>query len=316
MADETFRSSGEPPGAHCAVHPEQAASTICARCGNFMCDTCSEGRTQQSCPGCRVLTGVGSFPFDRESYSLDGVISYAWEHFKREWLMLSLSALVMMVVATGASFATQLLQVGGMAVDPIFGMILALVGQFISAVVQLLLSGGLALIVWDVFRNRTIDIARLFSQFQRLGTYTIAVVLTALVGIAAVLPMAIAAFVGMTLASSTSMEVGITVGVVLGLVAAVPAIWLGLPLVLFVFELAVAGESSPVQALKNAFQMAHGQRLSMLLFLLVYAVILVIGFFACCIGIVPATGLGQLLLLGLYLSLRNGSGLAPLQANS
>lgn len=46
----------EPVGGRCATHPDRAASTTCARCGNFMCTDCLQGSAQH-CPPCLARTG-------------------------------------------------------------------------------------------------------------------------------------------------------------------------------------------------------------------------------------------------------------------
>jgi len=94
---------------------------------------------------------------------------------------------------------------------------------------------------------------------------------------------------------------------VAGLLTFIPAIYFGLPLYLLQPELTLNEDVSPMQALRNCYTLARGERLSLFgVGLLVMALVLV-GLLACCVGIFPALGLGQLLLAGLYLALRNGS---------
>ena len=66
-----------PPGAACAVHPDQEAVAICWRCGNYACRTCVVPRTGV-CQDCQERDPVAAFPLDRDSWTLDNVFGHAW----------------------------------------------------------------------------------------------------------------------------------------------------------------------------------------------------------------------------------------------
>src|SRR5687768_7322082 len=105
-------------GARCAVHVDQSASGICARCGNFMCDTCSNNGQYEQCTACRALTGdIAGFPYNRENFTVEGIFGVAWDAFKREWPMLSAAVLVQIMVSFGISFVFGLVSNGLGLVD-------------------------------------------------------------------------------------------------------------------------------------------------------------------------------------------------------
>lgn len=306
-----FESTGGQSGATCAVHPVRSAQSICARCGNFMCTECTDNGTHEACPSCRALTGdLPGFHWNRETFTLDGLMGFSWEHFKREWVMLSLAALVFFVVLFGFGFVGNILQVVGNAIHEAVGAGFAVIGQFLQSIVQATLTGGFVVLVYGVMRGESADIGKLFSQFSKLGTY--AVVTLIYFGLVLIPVGALAAVVGVIWYAAGE-EVGLVAAIVAGLLAIVPLIWLAMPFVLTNMEIALGGETSGSQVVKNAFALANGKRLWMFLFSLVVGLIATGGALACCVGILPAIGLGQILTTALYLALRNGSGLPPLR---
>ncbi len=294
--------------AQCAIHVDQQARSICARCGNFMCDTCTEGATYEACPTCRAVTGADAFPYDRSNYDLSGVLSFAWGHFKREWLMLSVAMLIFFVALVGIGLVSSILQGIGQAIDPGVGIALAVPGQVIQTVVQWVLTAGLGLVFWEVFRGRSVDVGQLFKPFARFGTFVVAMLLYVGLVLAVLtvvgVPAGIAWFIG-------GEEAALIVGVIAGVLMLIPLIWVGLPLMYLPYEVAIGGETSALQAVKNTLHIAQGNRLSILGYTFVSGAITMLGVFACCVGIVPAMALGQMVTFGLYLALRNGSGLPP-----
>jgi len=92
-----------------------------------------------------------------------------------------------------------------------------------------------------------------------------------------------------------------------GVLTFIPALYFGIPLYLMQAELTFNEDVSPTQALRNCYTLAHGERLSIFGVSLLVGLLVFGGMLACCVGILPALALGQLLLGGLYLALRNGS---------
>jgi hypothetical protein len=99
----------------------------------------------------------------------------------------------------------------------------------------------------------------------------------------------------------------VLVAVVLGVVAVVALIYFGLPVYLLTAEIAYSDEPSPMQLLKNCYTLADGERWSIFGVGLVAGLVIIAGVLACCVGVFPALAMAQLLITGLYLSLRNGA---------
>ncbi len=308
-------------GARCAIHPTLGATGTCERCGNFMCEICSQRGSQKFCPTCRQRTGDAVFPLRRDTWSISALWDYCFEAFKRDWLMLSVAMLVGVSVTTVANFAGNIAGVVMQATDSfvIIGALL-LISVFVQVVVQGVMGLGMMRVAFDVLEGGGVDIGRLFSQWTKAGRY---VVTMFLVFVVLVLPLMllffVLAFIGM-MAGGVSMAdiasgsifgsnetVGLVAFVGASLVTFVPAIYFVIPLYLLQAELAFNDDVTPVQALRNCYALARGQRLSIVGVLLIAGLVGLVGLLACCVGILPAYGLIQLLVGGLYLALRNGS---------
>jgi hypothetical protein len=93
MTDEPSHQPPEPSPspASCAIHPNLPALASCTRCDKRLCASCSDGRSRPTCLDCRALAHrSGPFPYSRDDWSLDGLISVAWARYKQHWLLLSL----------------------------------------------------------------------------------------------------------------------------------------------------------------------------------------------------------------------------------
>ena len=172
-----------------------------------------------------------------------------------------------------------------------------------------------------MLNGKKADVGRILTQLPKLGRYILQVILIQLM---VVLPMVlyifglIAVAAVLTGLSFTDIEhwgrafrgTGVAV-LALGILAMVPVIlYVALPLMFANMEL-VYGDSGPVESLRRAFVIGRGHRFSVLGFGFIAFVVIFVGLLACCVGILPAMGLAYLVLCGLYLALRNGSGLPP-----
>ncbi|PTL80720.1 hypothetical protein DAT35_25540 [Vitiosangium sp. GDMCC 1.1324] len=307
-------------GAPCALHPTQVATGTCERCGNFMCDVCGEQGRQILCPSCRERLGV--FPLRRDTWSFSSLWDYCYELFKRDWLMLSVAVLVAMGVSMTINALGNLAGPLLKREDSLVPIII--VGVF-TAVMQMVVQGvmgmGMLRVVFDVLEGKRVDVGRLFSQVDKAGRYVAAMLIAlVVVGLPLLLLFALLTFVGLVsvgLPASGIFESGISgleaaptlVGVfsAAGLVTFAAACYFALPLYLLQSELTYNEDVTPVQALRNCYELARGERLSLLGVTLVGALLALVGVFACCVGVLPAVAMGQLLVGGLYLALRNGS---------
>ncbi len=89
-----------------------------------------------------------------------------------------------------------------------------------------------------------------------------------------------------------------------------PLIYVTLPITFIPMEI-VYGNAGAWESIRRSFSLANGFRLSLFGYGFIGVLILMVGMMACCVCILPALALFQLLLGALYLSVRNGSGLPP-----
>lgn len=326
-------SPGAPSAAQCALHPDQSATEVCARCGNFMCAECSGSGQEPQCPSCRELTSTGEFPFTRGDFSFSQLFDYAFETFKRDWLMICLAVVVVFAVsllATGISNVINqiILAVLGLQVDSAnptgnltafaasTGLSLTL-GSAINMVVQGFVVMGLYRVLIDALEGRKVDLSRLFTQARKLGRYIVLNLILMTVTYLPVLAVfglvAGGALVGSGVSPSDldtdTMRELLGPGVILAMVAALfgviaYTVWV-LPLWLFSVPELVVSESSPVEALQRAWQLAPGLRLATFGYTFIAGLITMGGFLLCCVGVVPAMGLASLLSLSLFLAARS-----------
>jgi hypothetical protein len=292
------------PGAaaQCPLHPDALGVATCARCGNFMCVTCTVGGSQVNCPSCRErLAQDSAFPFRREAWSIDGLLSFSWAALKRDWVMLSAGMLLVFAVSMAVGIVSNMLQLGMGGSEPNAAVTVSIIigMSILQWIAQGLLQLGLIRMCFDSIAGRPVELGQLFSQVHKIGRLLLQ--LGVIFGIALV-PMG-AVFVPAFLV----MRDEPTVIAVIMLVAFVPLIWLFIPLVFAQIELTYVEDVGPIQSIRNCFALAKRQRLPIVGVSLLGGVIVFVSLLACCIGVLPGTALFQLLLCTLYLTLRNGS---------
>lgn len=318
MSDVDF---GRAMGAHCALHPVLEATGTCARCGNFTCNACSQDGTSRYCPTCRERAG-DAFPLGRETWSFGQLWDVCWPAFQREWVMLSLAVLVMMGVSIGAQLLVNVATaIGGAADSLVLTVVLGLVGLVAHQLVQGLVQLGMLRVCFDVLKGGRANVERLFSQMHKAVPYALTMLL---VFVIVLVPLALLVFLGIlalvgtgvlsgiSLESASSSEVWESLVPFLGamglasLVLVGPLMYLSLPLFLVQPELAFSdAPPSPFEVLRRSWAAARGQRFSMLLVMLAAWAAMVVGFFVCCVGMIPGMALAQLLTAGMYLAVRS-----------
>ncbi|NMO18230.1 hypothetical protein HPC49_18200 [Pyxidicoccus fallax] len=319
----------------CALHPGQAAASTCTRCGNFMCDTCSVGGTQALCPGCCERAGVRhTFALRRDTWTVSTLMDACWEAFKREWVMVSVGVLVVIAASFAGQIVSQILSMMGGVVDNIAVTVLfAIVGYIASTVVQGVVSIGFMRMLMDVLNGGKADLMRIFSQLHKTVPY----LLTTLLMFALMLPLllvvvgaglgTLAATVGLgaldgidwtalngpnpsgqVVEDVASLAPGfIAAGLVAVALYIFPGLWLITPLLLVQPELAHTENPTAMGTLRRCFAYARGERLPMVGTVLLGSLAMLAGVFACCVGMIPAAGFFNLMVAGLYLTLRNGA---------
>lgn len=295
-------------GAVCPRHPDLDARRTCMRCGTFMCDTCSEGGTQALCPECRERAGLRPFPLQRANWNFGALWDVCWEAFKRDWLMLSLSALCLMVLSLIVQVVSGVLPLLGTALDStaLYG-VLYVIGTGIQTVVQGVLALGFLRICFEVLQGQKADVGRLFSQLHKTGTYFVSVLLVVLmVG----LPMAVVGGVvaGVLYALGGFGNEALMFGAFGGAFLVMFPFLVYFTIPLWLMQPALALEDAPISPtdlIRHCYTVARGERLPMFGVMMVGVLVMVAGLMACCVGIIPASALFQLLLAGLYLALRD-----------
>jgi hypothetical protein len=293
-------------GARCAIHPEQPATRTCTRCGSFMCSTCAEGGAQTMCPSCLQRLGLEHrFPLNRENWTFSALWDYCFDIFKREWVMLSVAMLVFFGIVFAVQFVTSLFQsVGGAAKDTVAMVVATFIGTVLQQVVSGVMGIGVMRMIFDVLEGQKPDIGRLFSQIPKVGTYLLAMLIVLLmIGIPLGILGGIVAGVGAAIGWDSAVWIAVGVGVL----ALFPLFYFTLPLYLLTSEIAYNDNASAMQMIRNCYAYARDERLSILGVGFMSGLVTMAGVLACCVGMLPAAGLGYLLMGGLYLSLRNGA---------
>ncbi len=326
-----------PAGALCAQHPGVPASITCTRCGNFMCTTCSEGGAAAVCPPCRALT-ADSFPFKADA-SLGDLWNHCVEVFKRDPAMLVVGAVVFFGITMAGSIVAQIIStvvnaIGGFTVDQrnpgadwgkfaISLVVAQVVSTLVQVVVQAIAISGYYRLLMDALIGRKADIGRMFSTLKDLGKYvTLQVLLFVAVTVPLMVFVALVTFVGLRSAgfdfshpSSFKPEMLFTpavIGLLAGttLILVVLAVVL-LPVTLFAVPELIVGKCTPMEAIQRTWALGDGQRLRVLGYSFVMGAVVLAGVMACCVGVLAAMPLSYMLLLALFLALRNSSNLPP-----
>ncbi|HYH97928.1 hypothetical protein [Hyalangium sp.] len=293
-------------GADCALHPDQRATRTCTRCGNFMCASCSQEGSQEICPTCQERVGVGqAFPLTRDNWSFSALWDYCFTLFKRDWLMLSVAMLVFLGISLISQLMSTLVPTLGAALgNKILAGVLQAAAVFVQSVVNGVLGLGLMRMLIDVLQGGKLDIGQLFSQFHRVGTYIVTMLLLiVMIGVPVGAIGGIAAGVVFALGQDALPFVII----IAALLLIVPLFYFALPLYLLQAEIAYNETATPMQMIRNCYAYARGERLSILGVSLVGGLVVMAGVLACCVGMIPAMGLNYLMLAGLYLALRRGA---------
>ncbi|MGC4121781.1 MAG: zinc ribbon domain-containing protein [Myxococcales bacterium] len=307
-------AASAPGQAMCAAHPTSPAFDLCVRCGAFMCPACARGNEggEQLCPACRSRVERPDFPFSRDSWSTGGLIDYCWQAFKRDWLLLSLGSLIYLAATFFMNVVGNGIQVAAKATGSVLATVAAygvvmLAGVVLQAGVQL----GYFRIVGDSLLGLKVDLAGMFTQLSKLGKLIVANLLAWLIiGVPAAVYGGLVAGIVYALGGWGSDRAMLVVAVAV-LLAVVPLIYVLLGTFFIQMEVAFSDEVSAVDAVKRSFALVDGQRWPVLFSGFLAVIIALLGFAACCIGFIPTAAVAQVIMVGVYFALRNGSGLPP-----
>ncbi len=328
-----------PLDAQCALHAGFPAHAACERCGNFMCVQCSDNGARAQCPTCRERSPAGNFPF-QENASFSELFNHAWERFKAD----PGTPIIATIIFFGISMAggivsnifTQIItasldvnierfDVDGFQWEKFAGALIA--AQLISMVIQMLAQavalGGFYRVLADMLAGRKGDVSRYFSRMKDVPKFVTVQILTFLFTFVPTMVLfggaGLAGFLGAGLSFDqrgndlaerllSPMFIGpIALAGVLVLVLAIVL----LPLSVFALPELVVSDATPMEAIGRAWQLGNGQRLRIIGYSFMAGLIVMAGFFACCVGVLPAMPLAYSVVLSLFLAVRNSSGLPP-----
>lgn len=272
-----------------------------------MCEVCSEGGTQSTCPTCLARTGPGvAFPLNRQNWNFSALWDYCFEVFKRDWLMLSAAVLIFGGITFVVQMITQLLPaVGTLLENQALSVILTIVATIVQMVVQGALGLGLMKMLIEVLQGQKVNIERLFSQFHKVWLYLLTSLLILVIAIVPI-GVVIGGVAGLAALVGKESAPFIAVGALVLLIA--PMAYFFLPLALLQPMMAARDDKpSPMQLLRDCYALARGERFTILGVMVVEFLVVLAGVIACCVGAIPASALAYLLTAGLYLALSTGA---------
>jgi hypothetical protein len=299
-----------------------------------MCDDCSVGGTELQCPKCRALTGA-AFPFGRDNHDFSRLWDFALDAWKREWAMLSVGFIIVMGASMAAGLVgnifSRVLQAMVSSSNTVAFIAVIGVAQLFVYVLQQMAVGvmqmGWARMAIDVLRGGRADVGRMFSQLSKTPAFLVQfLILFGLIvvpsGVYFVIATIAAIKIGRVELPSFDpahadarewVDALAAMAPVLGgatLLWLVPLVWMLIVVGFAQLEI-VYGDARGWESIARSFTLTRGFRLPMLGYIIICVLVILVGTLLCCIGSIPAWALVELLMVTLYLALRNGSGLPP-----
>jgi hypothetical protein len=307
--------SSFPAGARCAHHPEREAVRTCTRCGNYLCAECGSSGSGV-CLQCAARLGAGhGFPFNRDNYTLDGLLNLSLSRWKQHWLVLVLSTLVMFVVVYVPGIALELalpaakLERAVTGAHPDFSFdwpakmfLLRSIGQLFMIAAHLALMLMLSGLWLDLLEGKPADASAILARVRALPAQFGALII---IYFAAALCVVLGFFAFWACGGIDNLPQSAW-AVITYVVLLLPGLAYALTGVTFVtFELAHDPSTGAIDALRSSWTIAHGKRWQIGGILTVSGFIAGIGALACCVGVLASFPLGMLLSGALYLALKN-----------
>jgi hypothetical protein len=280
---------------------------MCKRCnedGRF--DQCTRCRAEQAVAVAREQPAGTGFPFRRDGVAWGAFLRFCFTCYTKNFGLLTLAT----IACFGAVFVLQ-------AISGVLLMALASFdgGQFVwivlpvlQALLMSLMTLGMLQISLRVVQDQPAGLSLLWSGMPRIGPFLLvsAAIGAALLGLELVL---LAVFgLGFSSLDAADWTLGtLLVAGSLGLVGLAASIYVSLGLVFAALELVAQPELSPLTALKNAWRIAHGERLTVGFGLFLISLSMLAGAMFCGVGLVFTLGYAAVLFAALYLALRNGA---------
>jgi uncharacterized membrane protein len=267
-----------------------------------MCAVCSDNGRQAQCAACRERTGVGAFPFTRNSYTFSALFDWGWNAYKKHWLTFALALFIAGVGIFGFSIAGTLLSIPFADDMPkmIAIRVVTMVPQF---VIQGAVTIGLMRMAIKAVRGEPVELKDVFSGYDRLGAWFVQMIAPAVITLPAV------ALIGglVYLASLASTGAAIGAGLILGIPAFVGLFYVMLGFAFANPEIATQPEVGAIAGLTNSWKMSKGHRGNVFLVGLVVGALYMAGAMACLVGALFTMGIALCVFASLYVALRNGA---------
>ncbi len=287
------------------MHSGALSQGTCSRCGNYVCDICTEQGHYTECLTCRERGGLG-FLFTRDDWTVRGLGGHAWASFKREWLILLVAMALLFVAALilgGAQGIAQVLIFGikGTQTPFAFRQIIfsSLFGLVLNLMVTPLMVGYIALSL-DALRGNKLRLERLFEFYAHIQTIGTLVALFWAFGFAYNLVLTL------FFADRTMQELYPTF-MIMGLIAAPLLFYVGTGFGFVYAVLADHPELSPAEALRRSWQIATGKRWPIIRIWLVSILVIALGALMCFVPVFVAFPWASLLWAASYLALATPS---------
>jgi hypothetical protein len=307
-----------PAGARCAHHPDRAAERTCVRCGNYMCRECVGRDVAHGaglCLACANRQGAsGAFPFDRESYTIDGLLNLSIARWKENWLGLALAVVVFGIAVYLPPVVFTLVFGDRSLLDslpqqvasgtPLFSaahVALPLIQQLLVILTQATANLVLFGYALDILERKDASAARALERLRALPQQLLVIALIyAAIGLGG--GVVVATFFIAGGMAGGAMSFLIAAGVTLLLMPAFVYVTIGLSFV--TLELAHVPGTSAGRALRVSWELAAHRRWRVAGVMFVSGLIGGVGLIACCVGVVVSFPIGTLVFTGLYLALK------------
>jgi hypothetical protein len=309
------------------LHGGEPFAAICRQCGTYMCKRCNEDGKFDKCARCREEQAAvqpetpwraagptaanAAFPFRRDGVAWGTFLRFCFERYTHNFGVLTLA----MIVCLGAMFVLNMLGGGLMLLVSDFELgsgLTMIVLPIVHALVLSVLTLGVLQISLRVAQNQPAELSLLWAGVPRLGAFLLvaAAMGAALLGVELVLFVAFG--LGFASLDSSDWTLGTIAGVAaVGFIGFCASIYVALGLVFACLEIVAQPELSVRQALKNAWRIAHGERLTLGFGMFLINLALFAGLLMCGVGIVFTLGFAAVLFAALYLALRNGAPVEP-----
>ena len=287
--------------AQCPIHPSIAARGVCARCGNFVCDGCTEQGRYAECLACRERGGF-AFRLTRDAWTIPDLARQAWATLKRNWVTLVPALFIMglaFMLLGGAQGAVQIAVLGIQSSQTPFAMKSVLLSSGLGLVLSLLVTPmlvGYIELCLHALRGRPVSVGTMFAPYARFGTVATLVVGFSAIGL--VYNLMLSSF----FADSNLLQFYAR-SWMWGPLAAPIFLYVGIGIGFAYVVLADDPKAGALEALTRSWRIASGKRWSILLVWIISGLAMMFGLAMCLLPALVATPWVSLFWTGSYLAL-------------